>query len=91
MAKNSVKVKMVSVDLQVVWQSEDKSLHIVEYPFYPQIEEFETAKAKAIASIGFDGKVIKFVKGKKTIRTYEIPLADIIDSFGTIARYEMSE
>lgn len=91
MAKNSVKVKMVSVDLQVVWQSEDKSLHIAEYPFYPQIEEFETAKAKAIASIGFDGKVIKFVKGKKTIRTYEIPLADIIDSFGTIARYEMAE
>ena len=91
MAKNSVKVKMVSVDLQVVWQSEDKSLHIAEYPFYPQIEEFETTKAKAIASIGFDGKVIKFVKGKKTVRTYEIPLADIIDSFGTIARYEMSE
>lgn len=91
MAKNSVKVKMVSVNLQVVWQSEDKSLHIAEYPFYPQIEEFETAKAKAIASIGSDSKVIKFVKGKKTVRTYEIPLADIIDSFGTIARYEMSE
>ena len=91
MAKNSVKVKMVSVDLQVVWQSEDKTLHIAEYPFYPQIEEFEIAKAKAIASIGFNGKVIKFVKGKKTVRAYEIPLADIIDSFGTIARYEMAE
>ena len=91
MAKNSVKVKMVSVDLQVVWQSEDKSLHIAEYPFYPQIEEFETAKAKAIASIGFDGKVIKFVKGKKTVRTYEIPLAEIIGIIGTDLSYEIAE
>lgn len=86
---NSVKVKMVCVTLQVIWQSKDKDLHIAEYPFHPQVEEYEHAKAQVTKSIGEDDKIIKFVKGRKTVRTYEIPLADIIDNFGSISRYEI--
>lgn len=91
MAKNSVKVKMVCIDLQVVWQSKDKNLHIAECSYYPQIEDYEHAKTQVTKSIGDDDKIIKFVKGKKTVRVYEIPLADIIDNFGTISRYEIVE
>ena len=85
MAK-SVKFKMVFISLQVVYQTNDKSLHIMEFPYYPQIDDFEAVKVRAIATIGADGKPIKFVKGKKEVYNYEIPLSDIVESFGTIAK-----
>ena len=90
MAKN-VKFKMVSIDLQVVWQAKDKSLHIMDYTYYPQIDDFETVKAKATEALGTGGKPIKFVKGIKNVFVYEIPLEDIIEHFDNIEHYQVAE
>jgi hypothetical protein len=89
MAK-SVKFKMVCVELQIIYQSEDKSLHIMTFPYFPQIEDIEHAKTQAFDTLKEGEKVVKVVKGKKNVCVHEIPLKVIFDNID-IAKYAVAE